>query len=65
MKNYNTISGKGYSYINQIPEIQENGIPRGFLNKKKSDVGVTYSVLSSKLDFVMCSKSIVNIFLKV
>lgn len=53
MKNYNTINGKGYRYINQIPEIKNNGLPKGVLNKKRSDVGGTYSVLSSKFNYIV------------
>ncbi|SFS63056.1 DEAD/DEAH box helicase family protein [Lutibacter maritimus] len=53
MKNYNTINGKGYRYISEIPEIKKNGLPRGILNKKRSDVGGTYSVLSSKVNYIV------------
>ncbi len=53
MKNYNTINGRGYRYISKIPKIIKDGIPKGVLNKKRSDVGGTYSVLSSKLNYIV------------
>jgi len=53
MKKPNIINGKGCRYVSDIPEIQENGMPSGILNKMRSDVGGTYSVLSSKLNYIV------------
>ncbi|MFT5250687.1 MAG: hypothetical protein ACI93P_002429, partial [bacterium] len=53
MKNYNTINGKGYRYISQIPEIKINGLPRGILNKMRSDVGGTFTALTSLINYIV------------
>lgn len=53
MKKTNIINGKKCRYISEIPEVEKNGLPRGILNKKRSDVGGTFSVLSSKLNYIV------------
>jgi hypothetical protein len=58
MKNYNTINGKGYRYISQIPEIKINGLPRGILNKMRSDVGGTFTALTSLINYIVVVPSL-------
>ena len=53
MKNYNTINGKDYQYINEIPEIIKGGLPKGILNKMRSDVGGTFAALSSPFNYIV------------
>ena len=53
MKNYNTINGTGYRYISQIPEIIKGGLPKGVLNKMRSDVGGTFTALTSSINYIV------------